>query len=146
MNFQNRAGDDINGLVDWIKLANQKATYYPGGFAVESKGVGSVYVAPTDPATTVLALSQTTIAFSGGALSAAFTNSIALGNSSAVTGLGPTSLSMSFTLATGLFTGSVTDPSTGRSLAFSGAVFQKLNDGAGQLLTGSQSSRVLLGQ
>jgi hypothetical protein len=94
----------------------------------------------------VLALDQTTLAFSGGSLSADFTNSIALGASSAVTDLSPNPLSMTFTLSTGVFSGNVTDPSTGKSLPFSGAVFQKLNDGAGLLLGGNQSSGVLLGQ
>jgi hypothetical protein len=146
MNFENRVGDDIHGLVDWIKPPNSRATYYPGGFSVESKGVGSVYVAPTNSATHVLALDQTTLAFSGGALSADFTNSIALGLSSAVTDLSPNALSMTFTLSTGVFSGRVTDPSSGTSLPFSGAVFQKLNDGAGLLLGGNQSSDVIVGQ
>jgi hypothetical protein len=146
MNFENRVGDDIHGLVDWIKPPNSRATYYPGGFSVESKGVGSVYVAPTNSATHVLALDQTTLAFSGGALSADFTNSIALGLSSAVTDLSPNALSMTFTLSTGVFSGKVTDPSSGTSLPFSGAVFQKLNDGAGLLLGGNQSSDVIVGQ
>jgi hypothetical protein len=146
MNFENRVGDDIYGLVDWIKLPNSRASYYPGGFSVESKGVGSVYVAPTNSATHVLAVDQTTLAFSGGALPADFTNSIALGLSSAVTDLSPNALSMTFTLSTGVFSGKVTDPSSGTSLPFSGAVFQKLNDGAGLLLGGNQSSDVLVGQ
>ena len=146
MNFENRVGDDIHGFVDWIKLPNSRATYYPGGFSVGSKGLGSIYVAPTNSTTHVLALDQTTLAFSGGDLTSDFTNSVALGLSSVVTGLGPTSLSMTFTLSTGVFSGNATDPSTGNSLPFSGAVFQKLNDGAGLLLGGNQSSRVLLGQ
>jgi hypothetical protein len=47
---------------------------------------------------------------------------------------------------TGLFNGTVMDPSSGKTLNFKGIVLQKRNAGFGFLLGTNLSSRVILGQ
>jgi hypothetical protein len=92
----------------------------------------------------VLNLTTASVAFCGGNLAPNFTNSVSLGLSSRVTNLSSNRLTLSFSTATGTFRGQATDPATGRSAAFSGAVFQKLNAGYGFLLGTDQSSQVVL--
>jgi len=58
--------------------------------------------------------------------------------------LSPNALSLAFSPPTGAFNGSVVEPSTGKSLSFSGAVLQKISSGYGFLLGTNQSSRVSL--
>ena len=74
-----------------------------------------------------------------------FANAIVLGASSKVINLAANKLSLSIATASGLFKGSVTDPSSGKSFAFSGALLQKQNAGAGFLLGTNRSSSVVLG-
>jgi len=146
LDFTNEANDDLSGQVSWIKPALSNGHYYAGGFASDLTAAGSVYVQPASSANAILSLTNGMITFSGGNLSAEITNSIALGTSSRVTNLSANKLSLGFSLSTGLFTGRVTDPATGDSLPFGGAVFQKLDAAYGFLLGTDQSSDVQIGQ
>jgi hypothetical protein len=140
----NRPTDDITGLLSWIRPAQIKAKQYPGGFTNDTMVIGSVYLRPvpaTNPAITVI---DPSVSFAGGNLTNPFANAIALGASSKVTNLGTNKLSLSIATASGLFKGSVTDPSSGKSFAFSGALLQKQNGGSGFLLGTNRSSRVVL--
>lgn len=142
--FTNRPGDDLNGLMNWIRHTNMLSGYYRSGFTNQLQAVGSVYQPPLGATNHVLDLTNATVAFSGGNLSADFTNRISLGLSSRVSNLDSNRLSLSFSLASGTFQGSVSEPSTRKSRSFSGAVFQKLNRGHGLLLGTNQTSRVLV--
>jgi hypothetical protein len=51
---------------------------------------------------------------------------------------------MTVTLESGLFSGSVVDPSTGKPVKFSGALLQKLNAGSGFSLGSDRSARVVI--
>jgi hypothetical protein len=99
-------------------------------------------VPAVNPAITV---TDPSVMFTGGNLASPFANAIVLGANSKVTNLGANKLSLSIATANGLFKGSVTDPSTGKSSAFSGALLQKQNAGSGFLLGTNRSSRVTLG-
>jgi hypothetical protein len=140
----NRPADDVSGLLSWIRPAQIKAKYYAGGFTNEAMVIGSSYVRPVPSTNPVITVSAPAIAFSGGNLVNPFVNAIALGAGSKVTNLGSNKLSLSIATASGLFKGSVTDPSTGKSFSFSGALLQKQNAGAGFLLGTNRSSRVVL--
>jgi hypothetical protein len=142
--FTNRADDDLNGMLNWIKPANSRARYYPAGFTEQIMAIGSVYSRP--PGTNhILDLDTATISFSGGNLAADFTNNVSIGRSSRVTNLSANRLNLSFSPSTGRFGGGVTDPAGGKPLPFSGAVFQRLNSGYGFLPGTDQSSRVVIG-
>ncbi len=140
--FTNQPDSDINGLLSWIKPAITKAQYYPAGFTDECQALGSLYRKPASSSIGVLSLTNANVEFSGGNLSSAFTNSIALGLSSKVTNKSTNALSLTFSLTLGTFTGTVTDPATGTRLPFSGAVFQKHNAGYGLLRGANQTSEV----
>jgi hypothetical protein len=86
-----RAGDDMHGSADWIKLP------IPGDILSGRLPArrGSVYVAPTNSTTHI---PIATLAFSGGNLAADFSN-VALGFASKVTNLSRNSLYLSFTSA-----------------------------------------------
>jgi hypothetical protein len=92
-----------------------------------------------------LNLPNAVIDFSGGNLSTDFSNNISLGLSSKVTNLSANKLTMAFTLSTGLYKGTVVDPSSGVTLPFAGAVFQKTQLGYGSLMGANQSSSVIVG-
>jgi hypothetical protein len=54
-------------------------------------------------------------------------------------------LTLTFSLANGLFKGTVFDPGSGKSQRYTGAVLQDEGVGWGQLLGTNQSARVTLG-
>lgn len=142
--FTNRATDDLNGAIVWNKPAIYNTRYYPAGFTNYSHIFGSSYHVPSPPTDPVLELTNPSLAFSGGNLGAGFTNLIALGRSSRVTNQSTNSLTMRFSPPGGTFKGSVVNPDTGRTLPFSGAVFQKVPAGYGFLLDTNRSASVLL--
>jgi hypothetical protein len=142
--FNNRPTDDITGLLSWIKPALLTAKQYPGGLTNESMAVGSRYIRPATLTSPVLNLTDTQIGFEGGNLANPFANAITIVNNK-VTNLSSNKLSLALSTATGLFSGGVTEPGTGKIFKFTGAVLQKQNVGFGFLLGTNRSSRVLLG-
>jgi hypothetical protein len=145
LTLTNRPADDITGLLSWIKPAQIRARQYPRGFTNDSMAVGSVYVRPLPSTNPVITVTDPSIAFAGGNLAVPFGNSILLGANSKVTNLGSNKLALSITTSSGLFKGSVVNPATGKSLAFSGALLQKQNAGSGFLLGTNRSSVVWVG-
>ena len=93
--------------------------------------------------TNILSLASAQVEFSGGNLGAGFTNWVNLGVNSKVTNTSSNKLTLSFSLTTGTFAGSVTDPATGKASPFSGAILQKMNAGYGFILGTNQSSQVV---
>ncbi|SPE59722.1 exported hypothetical protein [Verrucomicrobia bacterium] len=144
LGFTNQADDDLTGPVTWIKPPVITARYYPKGFTNDLQVAGSAYVRPAASPFEILSLTNGTISFAGGELSAAFTNSITLGPRSHVTNSSPNRLSLSFSLSTGVFQGIVLDPSTRTLLPFGGAVLQKLDTGYGLLRGAHQTSEVVI--
>jgi len=143
LDFTNETSDDLTGLTSWIKPASVNTKYYAAGFTNQLQALGSTFVKPAVGGD-ILDLHQTSIAFTGGDLADAFANQISLGLSSRVSDLSSNRLSLSFSLSTGTFTGTVADPGTGKPLRFNGAVFQKANAGYGLSLGTNQSSSVEL--
>lgn len=140
--FTNRAGDDVSGRLSWISPTNSNGKFYPAGFGVDSDALGSRYVAPVGPAK-VLEITDGAIILSGGNRSRSSTNDVTLGAKSKITNVGTNTLTLSFTLSSGLFKGSYVEDGTTRKTAFSGAVLQKANHGSGYFLGTNQSGRVV---
>jgi len=143
--FANHASDDLSGTLSWIKLPVATARYYPGGFTTEVMASGSKFVKPVLTTDLVLSLPNAVVDFSGGNLNSDFSNNISLGLSSKVTNLSSNKLTMAFSTGTGLYKGTVVDPTTGATLPFAGAVFQKTELGYGSLMGANQSSSVVVG-
>jgi hypothetical protein len=141
----NRTTNDIRGALGWIKPALPKTKLYSGGFTSETTTIGSSYVRPATSTNRVLNLTQTSLIFSGGNLSSAFTNTITLSERNKVGNLSGNKLSMSISTASGLFGGNVINPATGKSSSFKGAVLQNQIGGAGFLPGTNRSARVTFG-
>jgi hypothetical protein len=138
----NRPTDDLNGLLSWIKPAMPKAKTYAGGFTNDVIAVGSRFVAPQPPAAKLLNLTDGFASFTGGDLTTDFTDVFHYDDNGKITSAGVHKLSVSLNKSSGLMTGSVTDPGTGKAVKFSGVVFQKRNMAAGFQLGTSRSARV----
>jgi hypothetical protein len=143
ISFTNQANCDLQGAGNWIKPGDPIARYYPTGFADQFDIVGSVYAGPATGGH-LLKFTSGQIMFAGGEVNPIFSNLISLGLGDQVTNLSSNRLTLKFAVANGTFTGSVTDPSNNKSMAFKGAVLQKLNAGYGFLLGTNRSSEVLI--
>ena len=140
MAFASNTNSDLAGRLIWLKQAGTTSKYYRGGFSCECDAFGSIYLR-TDP---ILKLPTACLTFCGGGLASSITNTITIGARNAV-GTPGKQLKLSFSSSTGTFSGAVLDPASGKSLPFSGAVFQKLSTAYGTLFgTGDQTSEVTL--
>ena len=143
LTFANQPSNDISGPVNWIKLAQPSAQFYPGGFAQQIEAAGSKYSFTSG--TPILSFGTGHVSFVNGNLTENFTNQISISANSKVTNLSGNKLTLTFTTASGLFKGSVVNPATGKPVSFNGAVFQKRNFGGGHFLGTDQSGRVYFG-
>jgi Divergent InlB B-repeat domain len=144
MTFTNLAETDIAGALSWIRPILPKAKFYTNGFAVQTDVVGSSYTSPASKTNRVIEIESGIVTLSGGGLAGALTNDISIASNNKVTNLGTNKLSLTFATATGLFSGKVLNPETGKTLKLQGAVLQKQNLGAGFFLGTDGSGRVAL--
>lgn len=140
MTFANSGGGDIEGPLSWIKQPNPVAKFYPAGFEVEPDGLGSRFDSSLLPA---LGFVDGFFTFTGGNLTADFMNDVAFGAANKVVNLSPNKLTFSLK-NDGTFSGSVLNPSTGKSLKYTGAVLQKQGIGSGFFLGTDQGGKVLV--
>ena len=107
--------------------------------------VGARYVAPTNSATPVIALTNAAAAFADGNLSGPFTNLISFGRGNRVTNLSANQLTMNIIRSNGLFSGSVKVPDVARTNNYKGAFLQDSGTGYGFFLGPSLSGNVFVG-
>ncbi len=131
----------ITGDIFWFKPAVANAKYYPDGFTVTATALGSSYQAPA-AGSAILKLTNANVTFAGGDLAEGITDPITLDSRSRVTNEGTNGMSLTFSVANGLFHGSVSDPNSGQKFPFSGVVLQGDNIGAGYFLGPTQSGEV----
>jgi hypothetical protein len=144
LRFREEPGGDVAGRLQWIKPVLASARYYPAGFTNGATLAGSRYVPPVGVASRALAITNAMVTFSEGNLSNPITNEVRLADDSRVTTASTNGLVLSINKATGLFKGSVVDPTSRRRLKFSGALLQKQITGRGYFLGTNQSGRVYL--
>jgi uncharacterized repeat protein (TIGR02543 family) len=136
----NEADRDIDGLLSWTKPAGTTTSLYPAGFTNEVEAMGSVYVFTNG--LRVLDITNGLLILDNGNLSQALTNGFVLGTNNALSG---TNLShLTITNTTGLFGGTLTNPTTHKAISIGGAVLQKVNAGYGNFLGTNQSGSVKL--
>jgi hypothetical protein len=149
-NFISWIGFDLNGAVDlhgafsWVRPPMPLSKLYPLGFEENGFLTGSAYHPPVGVGSRILPFTNGFVTLSGGNLAAPITSDIRLGVNSVVTNASPNALTVKFTLATGLFTGTFTQAGTTRKISFSGAVLQKAFYGAGFFPGTNQTGRVLI--
>ncbi len=142
--FTNQASSDFEGLISWIKPAIATAVYHPDGFNSEAALLGSRYTPPIGNTNRFLGLTNSVVLINGGNLSEAYTNDVMLGFGGKVTNASPNSLTMSFTLSSGLFSGSFTPSGATKGVSFKGVALQKANYAAGHFFGTNESGRVSL--
>ncbi|MGO9201588.1 MAG: Ig-like domain-containing protein [Limisphaerales bacterium] len=141
--FTNAPTDDLTGALVWTKPGVENSRYYPNGFTLTTSVSGSQYIQPAKGAN-VLNLTDGYVALEGGDLAQNMSDQITLGANNRATDLSGNKLTLTFTTSTGLFTGRVTDPATGKPVSFNGVVLQRSNVGYGYFLGKDQSGQVLI--
>jgi hypothetical protein len=86
------------------------------------------------------------VSFDGGGLGASLQDPIQLKPDGHVNDKGGLKMNFRFTLATGIFNGSVTPPGAKRAVTFQGVALQKQNLGSGFFKNANQAGRVLIQQ
>jgi hypothetical protein len=140
LDFTNEADRDIDGLLSWTKPVGTTTSLYPAGFTNELEAMGSVYVFTNG--LRVLDITNGLLILNNGNLSQALTNGFVLGTNNALSGINLSHLTITNT--TGLFGGTLTNPTTHKAISISGAVLQKQNTGYGNFLGTNQSGSVKL--
>ena len=133
----------LSGNVSWIKPALSSAKIYPSGFAVNSATIGSRFTPPTAGSRT-LDLTNATLTLSGGNLAARISSEIELTADNKILNRSTNKLTLTIAPASGLISGSFTDPATGKSVPFKGAVLENERRGSGYFLGTNSSGRVRL--
>ena len=131
-------------MISWLKPAIPTAIYHPDGFSSETALLGSRYTPPLGTTNHILALTNAVVPLSGGNLVQSYTNDVVLGLGGKVTNASPHSLTMSFTLSSGLFSGKFTPAGETKVVSFKGVALQKASYAAGYFLGTNQSGRVAL--
>jgi hypothetical protein len=143
--FPSASVSDLSGNVSWIKPATPTAKYYPSGFTLSVPAAGSRYSQPPT-GTPVLSFADGQILLAGGDLGQNLVNNVTLGSRNLVTGAA--NVSLTFTLSSGLFKGSVPSPAGwgAKTISFGGVVLQQYNLGVGYFLGAHQSGEALFWQ
>lgn len=137
----NETTTDFRGRFNWFKQS-QTATYYAAGLTNEAVLIGSHYTLP-GASNAVLQLTNATITFTNGHLTAGFRNDFDVDRNGKTFDLAITNkLKLSINKSSGLFAGSVIPPGTNRAMKFQGALFQIQTNGAGFFLGTTNSGRV----
>lgn len=144
LTFTNQADSDITGMVDWFKLPQASAKYYPAGFTNVSDAEGSIYLFTNGVPVLNLPGGTGLAAFSNGNLPDEFVNNITLSAANKITNTSTNALSATITTSTGLFKVTVTDPQTGKAITANGVILQKQDVGSGYFLGTNQAGRVTL--
>jgi hypothetical protein len=103
---------------------------------------GAVYNPPLGTTNRILSFSNGVVVCQGGELSQPVTTNVVVAPNNKVTSPGSTKPVLTLTPATGLFNGSVVDPTTGKPLLLKGALLQGLDFGSGYFLGTNQSGQV----
>jgi len=93
----------------------------------------------------VVAIEQGQVSFAGGNLPGDFANTVLLGANNKFTNLDSNKLTLNLVLPSGLFSGRVVEPESGRAIPFKGAILQKRAAGFGLFTGTNQTGRVHLG-
>jgi hypothetical protein len=136
--FTNDATDSLRARVNWIKPAVPADKLYPGGFTNVTFAYGSTYSAPA--MTNYLAAHPATCLEISGLVPEIQTNCLAL--IAGTTWSGPGVKSLKLDLPTGVWTGTYTNPVTGRPLPAKFTVLLQSGSGFGHVLSTNVSAAV----
>jgi hypothetical protein len=139
----NESDGDITGLVNWVRPA-QASVYYRTGFVFQTEVAGSRYTAPVEDQR-VLDLSTGQVWLANGNLPRSVTNQIRLAENNVVRNLGSNRLSLTLSLSSGTFSGTIVAPGASRTINLNGVVLQKQNRGGGFFPGTNQTGQIYFG-
>lgn len=140
--FTNSMPETFGGTVNWIKSAGAPGKLYTNGFNFETAVTGSFYNPKAAP---LIGFSTGVVILSGGNLSQNITNFVNVTNGMTVVNTSANKLTLKLSASKGTFSGSVADPATGATKAFSGVFLQSEDVGLGYSPGTNQSSSVFFG-
>jgi hypothetical protein len=135
----------LGGDLTWIKPPSN-GHYYPLGFSMMAEAIGTRYY-PPGKGTNILGQTSTplTLTLEGGNLGHVLTKQFTLNAENGAVDANGKKLSLNFTPATGLFTGSLPNPVVpGKTMHFIGVVLQDQTNGYGYFLGTNQSGEARL--
>lgn len=138
----NAPQDDVTGWAAAFKPAQPGTQFYPAGFTNMLAVIGSRYIAPASSTDRVLEMTDGVLTLSGGNLSQVWANEFVLEPNNRVSNASTNKMTVTISLASGLFQGTFLDPNLNRTVNFSGALLQKSTRGAGFFLGTDQAGRV----
>jgi hypothetical protein len=139
---------DMEGVVSWIKPPQTDSRMYPDGFDWPyDAGTNNAFGSAFTNRTPLFSWTNGVVILQNGNLAQSVTNGLVIGSGGKATGTNKLTLTIitSGTKA-GLFKGSVTNPTTGKSLPVRGALLQKQDNGYGDFSGTNQSGSVFLRQ
>jgi hypothetical protein len=144
LNFSNTP-PTLAGGYDWIKLTNSATKYYPSGFLIQTNVLGSRYQAPT-AAHPLLDFTNGLLRLAGGDYVGLLSNSVTNPPGNPLVYRGTNELSLKLNSPTfGLFSGSLRDPISKKTIAFKGGILQTQPWAAGLFVGTNQTGQVILG-
>lgn len=133
---------NLVGPFSWIREPNVNAAFYTNGFVFETNAVGLSYVGSLAPVTV---FTRASLFLEGGNLSQAVGGQVNINPNNTVVHIDNSSLAMTLNQPQGLFSGSVRNPVSGKTVNFKGALLQNDNFGSGYFLGTNLSGRVTFG-
>jgi hypothetical protein len=143
LTFGNEVADDLGGLVHWIRPALAGTGIYLAGFTNASFAIGSKYGPPV-PMTRLMNITNGVVEFSVEDADPAFTNAVVLGQDNKLANLSSNRMALTISVPTGIWRGTATEPSSGRTLTLQGVLLQRQNVGLGFFAATNQTGRVVL--
>jgi len=129
LNFNTNApAEDLTGSLAWLKPSAPKSTYYSHGFTNIADAWGSHYQPPN-----AFAGAAASLVLSGAALSGGASNRLSI-QSNKGQAVDSKKIILTFTPATGLFSGKLAVTNSAKPIVFNGVVLQKRNAGRGYFL------------
>ncbi len=141
LQFGDDGVNDVAGTLQWMKPNLPTSVLYKSGFSVTPGAIGSHYLAPVSP-NNLLDITDGLVLLSGGNLPDSV-NQVRMGPSSKLVNQGPNTLKLTFTPASGLFSGSFREAGATKSYAIKGVVLQRQNNGSGYAPGADQSGKVV---
>ena len=138
LTFSNSAAADLTGMVTWIKPNQKTSKLYPAGFTWQTIVIGSHYGYTNGHP--ILGFTNADVVLSGGNLSSPIENTTTVAANGKMTGTNH--LSLTVNTANGVFTGSIVNPATKKTISISGVVLEKQTMAVGHFVGTNQSGSV----
>jgi len=130
----------VNGQIDWFKIPEAMAKFYPGGFTNSTEAIGSAYKY-TNGLPVLGFAADGLLSLIHGDLTESITNQVGLG---VVPATEACTNKLTVMTSSGLFHGTVINPATRKPITVNGVVLQNQNYGGGYFLGTNQSGSVFL--